>query len=143
MKVIAFPGGEGGSPSEEVWLAELDAALSDQGQAPVADSWRELGADVRSLAPPVSPELMQSLERELARPSVDPVRPARRFPWLRARRSSPAVAGAPRVLGAQRAIGRLRVLARPQLAGVVALVAALAVAVAVVGAGAPGRSASV
>jgi len=146
MRIIAFPGGEESSPSEETWLAELDAALSDQAGGPAADSWRELRADVRSLAPPVSPEFMQSLERELARPSVDPVRPARRLPWLRARRSSPGVAGAPRVLGAQRAIGRLRVLARPQLAGVVALVAALAVAVAVVGVGgtgAPGRSASV
>jgi hypothetical protein len=146
MRIIAFPGGEESSPSEETWLAELDAALSDQAGGPAADSWRELRADVRSLAPPVSPEFMQSLERELAHPSVDPVRPARRFPWLRARRSSPGVAGAPRVLGAQRAIGRLRVLARPQLAGVVALVAALAVAVAVVGVGgtgAPGRSASV
>jgi len=146
MRIIAFPGGEESSPSEETWLAELDAALSDQAGGPAADSWRELRADVRSLAPPVSPEFMQSLERELARPSVDPVRPVRRLPWLRARRSSPGVAGAPRVLGAQRAIGRLRVLARPQLAGVVALVAALAVAVAVVGVGgtgAPGRSASV
>jgi hypothetical protein len=146
MRIISFPGGEESSPSEETWLAELDAALCDQAEGPAADSWRELRADVRSLASPASPEFMQSLEREFARPPVDPVRPVRRFPWLRARRSPPGVPSAPRVPSAQRGVGRLRVLGRPQLAGVVALIAALLVAVAVVGvggSGAPGRSASV
>jgi hypothetical protein len=139
MKVIAFPGGEGSSPSEETWLAELDAALCDRAQGPAADYWRELRADVRSLAPPVSPEFMQSLERELARPSADPVTPARHFAWLRAPwlRVPRSLRGGP---GASRAPGRLRAFGRPQQAVVVALLAALAVAVGVVGFGHVGPS---
>jgi hypothetical protein len=73
MRVIAFPGGEG-TPPEEGWVAELDAALSGDAHGPAADSWRELREDVRSLAPPPSDELMLRLEREFA----DPPRARRR-----------------------------------------------------------------
>jgi Domain of unknown function (DUF4349) len=65
MRLIVFPGGED-IPSEESWVAELDAALSGDARGVAADSWRELREDVRSLAPPASPELMQRLERELS-----------------------------------------------------------------------------
>ncbi|MGO9320205.1 MAG: DUF4349 domain-containing protein [Solirubrobacteraceae bacterium] len=114
MRIIAFPGGDG-APPEETWVAELDAALSGRADGPAADSWRELREDVRSLAPPASPELMQRLERELAVPSAASGAPARRLAWLRAR-------------------------GRPQLAGAVALAAALAVAVTVVGFGRSGAT---
>jgi Domain of unknown function (DUF4349) len=129
MRVIAFPGGEGGSPPDETWLAELDAALSGKAEDPAADAWRELRADVRSLAPPASAEFMQRLEREfadsreLAGGTGDPVTPPRRLALLRA----PAW---------------LRGLGRPQLLGAVALLAALAVAATVVGFGHAGRSAA-
>jgi hypothetical protein len=146
MKVIAFPGGEGGSPSEETWLAELDAALSDQAEGPAADAWRELRADVRALAPPASPEFMQSLERELAgHSSAGSARPDRHRGRLRtrARLRAPAWLHAPAWLRAPVWLGALGV---PQLAGAAALIVTLAVAVIVVGSGgsgAPGRSASV
>ncbi|MGD0452382.1 MAG: DUF4349 domain-containing protein [Solirubrobacteraceae bacterium] len=114
MRVIAFPGGDG-APAEQSWAAELDAALSGRVEGPAADSWRELREDVRSLAPPVSPELMQRLERELAVSPAAPARPPRR-------------------------LARLRALGRPQLAGAVAVAAALAVAVIVVGFGRSGAA---
>jgi hypothetical protein len=116
MRIIAFPGGEG-SPPDEAWLEELDAALGGQAEGPAAEAWRELRADVRSLALPPPPELMRRLELELAVPQP------RRFARLRV----PAW---------------LRVLGRPQLVVPVALLAALVVAVSVVGFGQAGRSAA-
>jgi hypothetical protein len=107
MRIVAFPGGED-SPAEEAWVAELDAALSGQAEGPAADSWRELRADVRALAPPASPELLKRLEREFALPSAVSPPAARRPAWL-------------------------RTFGRPQLAGGAAFVSALVVAAVVVG----------
>jgi vacuolar-type H+-ATPase subunit H len=120
MRIIAFPGGDG-APPEGTWVAELDAALSGRAEGPAADSWRELREDVRSLAPPASPELMQRLEREFAVPSDASGPSARR-------------------------LARLQGFGRPQLAGAVAVAAALVVAAIVVGFGrsaAPNRAVSV
>ncbi len=107
MRIIAFPGGEGApSPSQDAWLAELDAALGGHAEGPAADAWRELRDDVRSLAPPMSPELERRLERELAvAPDASdapdahgvpgaPATPTRRFARLRDLRRRPQLAGA-------------------------------------------------
>ncbi len=159
MKIIAFPGGES-SPPDETWLAELDAALSGEGEGPAADSWRELRDDVRSLASPASAELMERLEREFASPQHDSAQPSRRRAWLHVPASlrvpaslpvpawlrGPAWMRAPTSLRAParlRALNSLRALGRPQLAGAVSVVAALVVAVIVVGGGgssSPGRA---
>ena len=51
-----LPRGEAAA-REQRWNVELKAALAGDGQGPAADCWRELRADVRSLAPPLDPEL--------------------------------------------------------------------------------------
>jgi hypothetical protein len=61
MKIIPFPGGDSTSP-DEAWLAELEAALNGDGEGASADSWRELRADVRALAPPMDPEFERELQ---------------------------------------------------------------------------------
>ncbi len=109
MRVIAFPGGDG-TPPRDTWAAELDAALSGEAEGPAADAWRELRKDVRSLAPPMSPELTQRLERELALPA----------------------AGSGQKRQPKRLLVHLRALGRPQLAGAGALATALMVAVAAI-----------
>ena len=106
MRVIAFPGGES-SPEEETWLAELDAALDGQAEGPAADSWRELRADVRALAPAPSPELMQRLERLQHAHAPAPAPSAKRT--------------------RRRDLAWLHALGRPQLAGAMATIAALVV----------------
>ena len=46
MRIISFPGGEESSPSEETWLAELDAALCDQAEGPAQiEQWMSKLAD--------------------------------------------------------------------------------------------------
>ena len=66
MRIVPFPdrsrSGEHGSGMEDEWLVELEAALNGEAEGPTADTWRELRADVRALAPPMAPEF----ERELA-----------------------------------------------------------------------------
>ena len=52
---------------DAVWAAELDAALNGDGQGRAAEEWRELRADVRSLAPPLDPVLEQRLREEIDR----------------------------------------------------------------------------
>jgi len=121
MRVIAFPGGEI-SPEEETWLAELDAALGGQTEGPAADSWRELRADVRALAPAPSPELMQRLERQ-----------------RRAHAPVPASAAKP---PRRRDLAWLHALGRPQLAGAMATIAALVVVAVVLVSGHSGGSAA-
>lgn len=64
MKVIPFPGGGSASP-DELWLAELEAALNGDGEGVVADSWRELRDDVRTLAPPLDPEFERQLSERI------------------------------------------------------------------------------
>jgi hypothetical protein len=65
MKIIPFPGGDSTSP-DEAWLAELEAALNGDGEGASADSWRELRADVRALAPPMDPEFERELRARIA-----------------------------------------------------------------------------
>ena len=77
MRIIPFPSRRDGEalralPAEhdraaaESWLAELEDALSGVGSGPVADSWRELQADVRALAPPLDPAFESALRERLA-----------------------------------------------------------------------------
>ena len=82
MKVIPFPGGGSASP-DEVWLAELEAALNGDGEGVVADSWRELRDDVRTLAPPMDPDFERKIsERIIERGERSaPKQPHRRLAW--------------------------------------------------------------
>jgi hypothetical protein len=75
MKIVPFP--RRGEAQDDALVAQLEAALGSESSGPEAESWRELRADVRALAPLMSPEL----EREL---------------WTRiAERSKPSSARAP------------------------------------------------
>jgi len=65
MRVIPFPSDEP-LPGHEEWIADLEAALDGDAQGAAADAWRELRGDVRSLAPPMTPESRARLERQLA-----------------------------------------------------------------------------
>ena len=103
MKVIPFPGG-GAERPDEAWLTELEAALDGTAEDPRADSWRELREDVRTLAPPISPEFERELGERIAEWSArsrstraapnpsTPKQPRRRWGWPR-RPSRPALAG--------------------------------------------------
>jgi hypothetical protein len=90
MKVIPFPGGSDTGP-EESWLAELEAALNGDGKSASADSWRELRADVRALAPPMDPEFERQLRERIAERGArsipkgarSPKQSQRRLAWLR------------------------------------------------------------
>jgi hypothetical protein len=64
MKVIPFPGGGSASP-DELWLAELEAALNGDGEGVAAASWRELRDDVRALAPSMDPEFERQLSERI------------------------------------------------------------------------------
>jgi len=103
MRVIPFPGGSGTGPDES-WLTEIEAALDGTGEGPRADSWRELRDDVRTLAPPISPEFERELGERIAEWSArsatkrsapkgsTPRQPRRRWGWPR-RPGRPALAG--------------------------------------------------
>jgi hypothetical protein len=89
MRVIPFPGGSDTGPDES-WLVELEAALNGTGKGPRADSWRELRDEVRTLAPPISPEFARELGERIAERHAHSVpqrsrRPKqqRRFGWPR------------------------------------------------------------
>ncbi len=69
MKIIPFPGGE--HELDAVEIAALEAAVSG-GQAPGAGAWRELGADIRALAPSIDGEFEASLHQRLAAPHEAP-----------------------------------------------------------------------
>jgi hypothetical protein len=75
MRIINFPG----SGDEELARLneELEAALDGDGQGPQAEAWRELRADVRSLAPPLDPALERRLRAEIERRTAP--RPRRRL----------------------------------------------------------------
>lgn len=94
MKVIPFPGGDSASP-DEVWLAELEAALNGDGEGVVADSWRELRDDVRTLAPSLDPDFERELGQRIAERGARsaPKQPHRRLGWLRP--TAPAFAAVP------------------------------------------------
>lgn len=76
MKIVPFPQSEG--PPDEQTLAEIEAALRGDTTGASAEGWRELRADVRTLAPALSPEFEQRLrERIEARAAKPPRRPLR------------------------------------------------------------------
>lgn len=66
MRILRFPSEEP-LPDQGAWVAELEAALEDDGQGPAAESWRQLRSDVRSLAPPIDPDFAARLALELQR----------------------------------------------------------------------------
>jgi hypothetical protein len=84
MKIVPFPQSEG--PPDEQTLAEIEAALRGEAVGAEADGWRELRADVRTLAPPMSPEFEQRLRERVEARAAKPPQRLRRFGI----RSSPA-----------------------------------------------------
>ncbi len=76
MRVISFPGGDAADP-QNMWVLELEAALSGESEGPAADSWRELREDVRALAPPMTPAFEQRLTERLAERDARPSRRGR------------------------------------------------------------------
>jgi hypothetical protein len=86
VRVIGFPS-DSPPPDREAWSAELDAALQGESSGPVAQSWRELSEDVRSLAPSMTPAFEARMRAELERagalkghPAVAAAPEARRDP---------------------------------------------------------------
>ncbi len=63
MRIIPFP--QPDPPPGEHTLAEIEAALQGDAVGASAQYWRELRADVRGLAPPMSPELEQELRARI------------------------------------------------------------------------------
>jgi hypothetical protein len=64
MKVVPFP--KSVDPhDQQAFAAELEAALHGESGGEAADYWRELRADVRSLAPPMSPQFERELRERL------------------------------------------------------------------------------
>jgi Domain of unknown function (DUF4349) len=64
MKVIPFPK-PGDEQDEQTLAAQIEASLHGESGGEVADHWRELRADVRSLTPPISPEFERELRERL------------------------------------------------------------------------------
>ncbi len=64
MKIVPFPGRDEGSGDAR--HAALEAALDGEGETAVVASWRELRADVRALAPAMTPEFERELSERLA-----------------------------------------------------------------------------
>jgi Domain of unknown function (DUF4349) len=77
MKIVPFPQSEG--PPDEQTLAEIEAALRGDAVGTSADGWRELRADVRTLAPAMSPEFEQQLRERIEARAAGP---SRRLPSL-------------------------------------------------------------
>jgi hypothetical protein len=120
MKLVPFP--RRGDEADDALVAELEAALSGESTGAEAESWRELRADVRTLAPPISAEL----ERELwARIEARSAPGRERAPMRQRPRLSPRVMLAS--LGAWLASGlRARLLAA---SGIVVAAAIVTVAI--------------
>jgi hypothetical protein len=74
MRIVPFPDREPLS-GQEAWTAELEAALRGELRGPVADEWRELRDDVRSLAPTMTPAFEARLAEQLERRGALPPRP--------------------------------------------------------------------
>jgi hypothetical protein len=72
MKIVPFPPSEG--PSDEQTLAEIEAALRGEAVGASAEGWRELRADVRTLAPAMSPEFEQRLRERIEARAAEPSR---------------------------------------------------------------------
>lgn len=83
MRIINFPSRSEPTSAEDGWASELEAALDGRRQGPHAETWRQLREQVRSSAPPMTPEFDRKLRAQLAelqRPAV----PKRGHPlaWL-------------------------------------------------------------
>jgi hypothetical protein len=90
MRIVQFPAAHDRDGAERAWLEELESSLSGVAQGPVAESWRELRDDVRSLAPAMSGDFERELrERILER---DRARVSRKLHVSRP--SRPAIAAA-------------------------------------------------
>lgn len=76
MKIVPFPQSEG--PPDEQTLAEIEAALRGEAVGASAEGWRELSADVRTLAPAMSPEFEQRLRERIEAQAAKPPRRLRR-----------------------------------------------------------------
>jgi hypothetical protein len=63
--IVPFPSASARA-EQDAWLAELEAALSDEARGAGAQQWRELRTDVRALAPPMAGEFAARLERRIA-----------------------------------------------------------------------------
>jgi Domain of unknown function (DUF4349) len=77
MKIVPFP--RRGDAQDDALVAQLEVALGSESSGLEAESWRELRADVRALAPPMSPELERELwtriaERSKPSPARAPIR---------------------------------------------------------------------
>jgi hypothetical protein len=83
MRIVPFPQPEG-RPDEQT-LADIEAALRGEAVGGGAEGWRELRADVRTLAPAMSPEFEQRLRERIEARAAEP---PRRFPRLDSRRAS-------------------------------------------------------
>ncbi len=77
MKIVPFPQSEG--PPDEQTLAEIEAALRGEAVGASAEGWRELRANVRTLAPAMSPESEQRLRERIEARAAEP---SRRFARL-------------------------------------------------------------
>jgi hypothetical protein len=87
MKIVPFPHSE--RPPDEQTLAEIEAALRGEAVGAEAEGWRELRADVRTLAPAMSPEFEQRLRERIEARAAEPPRrlsgrlaPVRLRAWL-------------------------------------------------------------
>lgn len=127
MKIVPFPQSEG--PPDEQTLAEIEAALRGEAVGADAEGWRELRADVRTLAPAMSDEFALTLYESIER-RADSEHPS----W--SRRPVAYARGVLTRIGGALAAGRRH----PALAAGAALIAIVALIV-VVGNG-PGSSKS-
>jgi hypothetical protein len=100
MRIVPFPGRREVPPSDD-WHAALDAALNGEGEDAAADSWRELRAGVRALAPTIAPEFERQLGERLVEQAVR--RPRHLAPMQRVQ-----AGGTPASIGTARRRGRDR-----------------------------------
>jgi Domain of unknown function (DUF4349) len=117
MRIVRLPdhsrSAEAAAHADDAWMIELEAALKDETEGPLADGWRELRADVRSLAPPMTQEFASELAERVGERQAS----GRRRRW------------------------RLSGGARPTLVATAGALAALAVAVVIaMGSGQGGKS---
>jgi hypothetical protein len=141
MRIIHFPIRDEETRNES-WHAELEAALNGDAEGAVADSWRALREDVRSLAPPVAPDFERELraqitEHRVRRNSPQPDRSDVRDSGVvtsPAPKASAKRAASVRVLAQlRRRLQRLRARGRfaegAIVVGICAIVAAVAIAI--------------
>jgi Domain of unknown function (DUF4349) len=70
MKIVPFP--KPGDPDDEAFAASVEAALHGEAVTAEAESWRELRADVRGLAAPMSLEFERELRERIELRAVNP-----------------------------------------------------------------------